>query len=575
MVLPKTNAIMQLRLRLAALLLTALLCACQGGSRHGDAPATRSDAIAGPLVIAHRGYSGIAPENTNVAVELGIASGADFIEIDVQQAADGGLVVMHDTTLTRTTNAPLLYPQRAPWNVGDFSLAEMRGLDAGTWYGYQKEIGNFDYMGERVPDLRTILDTLHGRAGLLLEVKSPGLYPGIEQAIAEGLEEAGWVVDGQAMQPLIVQSFHWDSMQRYAQIHPDVQIGLLGNPPQDDETWSRVGQFADSINPGHANVDRALVGDIHRRGFDISVYTVNDAERMRELMEIGVDGIITDLPSRLLRLRDSGTPPQGEFELANPQIGELSGLAPSTLAPGMFWAHNDSGDTPRIFAFDWQGRDLGSATIGPASAVDWEDMASYQTADGHFLLLADVGDNEAVRPFVQLHIVREPGEPPISGQLPVDTTITVLYPDGARDCEGVAVDAATGFVYLLSKRDSLPRLYRVPLDSPPLMPVTAEYLGEINSLPLPEGGELAPAGSITKVSPTALAFSSDGSQALIVTLEHSYLYRRDEQQDWLQALNGEPVLIEVPDYPQIEAGDFHRDGILIGSEGQPAAMFAN
>lgn len=534
-------------------------------------------ALAQPLVIAHRGYSAMAPENTATAVDLGATVGAEFVEIDVQMSADGGLVVMHDTTLSRTTNAPLVYPARAPWNVLDFTLDEMRELDAGTWYGYSQDPLNFRYAGEPVPDLHVILETLRDRSGLLLEVKSPDLYPGIEAAIATELENAGWVRDGQPLQPLIVQSFNWDSMATYARLHPGVPIGLLGNAPADEATWARVTPYSDWINPSHSTLTPELIADIHRRGLRTSPYTVDDAERMQELLAMGVDGIITNHPVRLQWLRDAGQALAGEFELASTEVTELSGLAHSPVLPGVFWGHNDSGDSPRVFAFDRQGRDLGSLNVFPATALDWEDMSSYARDGQGYLLLADVGDNDAIRPFVNLYIAAEPdGAPPFSGTLLVQSALTVVYPDGARDCEGVAVDAEEGAIYLLSKRDPLPRLYRVPMNSLPGLPVIAEFVGEITSLPLPSSGQREPAGTITNVSPTGFAFSGDGRYAMIVTLEHTYRYQRLPRQSWLDALNTAPTVIKVPAYKQIESGDFVGNGpaLLIGSEGEPAPIYA-
>lgn len=207
---------------------------------------------------------------------------------------------MHDTTLTRTTDAPIRYPLGAPWNVGDFDAAEVYTLDAGTWFGYSMDPLNFSYAGEPVPSLTDILNLLRDRAGLLLEIKGPSSYPGIEEAIARDLEAAGWVENGAARQPLIVQCFDWEFMRAYAQLHPQVAVGLLGSLPQDEETWADVSSYADWINPSHTNLNADIVADIHRRGFRVSPYTINDAPRMRELMAMGVDGVITDEPARLL-----------------------------------------------------------------------------------------------------------------------------------------------------------------------------------------------------------------------------------------------------------------------------------
>lgn len=562
--------------RLSAGLLALALLSCGGRQDLAVRGDLLADAGAPVLAIAHRGYSSMAPENTAIAVEMGVASGAEYIEIDVQLSADGVVILMHDTTLARTTNAPLLYPLRAPWDVGAFTWPELQRLDAGTWFGYSKVPGDFSYAGEPVPSLRQVLDQLRDRAGLLLEVKSPHLYPGIEQAIATELEAAGWVVDGRAEQALIVQSFDWDSMQRYAAIHPRVPVALLGSPPQDEATWERVSRFAFSINPSHSNIDADAVRAIQQRGFDVSVYTVNDGARMAELIDFGVNGIITDEPARLLRLRDAEIPPREAFTLSNSAISELSGIASSRAMPGVYWGHNDSGDEPRLFAFDRLGRDLGSLQVLGGAALDWEDMASYSTPQGHFLLIGDMGDNPQLRPFITLYVVADPGEPPYRGFTPTLRSLTVQYPDGPRDAEGLAVDAQEGFIYILSKRDPRPRLYRLPLDAPPLIPIVAEYLGEIASLPLPASGQLEPAGSITNVSPTAFSVSADGRFGLIVTLENSYRYARAPGQSWLEALNNPPEIIAVPRYRQIEAGDFIGDGpgFVIGSEQLPAEMFA-
>lgn len=251
------------------------------------------------LNIAHRGYSGVAPENTLVAVQRAIDAGADMVEIDVQMSADGEIVVMHDTSLTRTTDAETRYPTRVTsnWSVDAFTLDEMMALDAGSWYAPE-------FAGEPVPSLRQVLDLLADNSGLLLEVKSPDRYPGIEMKIAEDLEAAGWVVNESATQVLVVQSFDWESMRTYANLHRDVRIGLLGNPPDSEEVWADVATFADDINPGHGNVDQALVDAVHARGFGINPYTVNDEARMRELIALGVDGIITDQVETMNAARD-------------------------------------------------------------------------------------------------------------------------------------------------------------------------------------------------------------------------------------------------------------------------------
>lgn len=135
--------------------------------------------IADVAVVAHRGSSGSAPENTIAAVELAVHEQASFVEVDVQRTGDGELVVVHDTTLARTTDVARVFPDRAPWRVGGFTRAELDRLDAGSWCGSE-------FLGEPIPTLSDVLDTVGGATGLMLELKAPKLYPGIE---AQGVDE--------------------------------------------------------------------------------------------------------------------------------------------------------------------------------------------------------------------------------------------------------------------------------------------------------------------------------------------------------------------------------------------------
>lgn len=128
-----------------------------------------------PVVVAHRGASGYAPENTLQAIDKADKLGFDWVENDVQRTKDGRLVVIHDTNLARTTNVEQVFPGRAPYNVRDFTAAEIAKLDAGRWKGAK-------FKGARVPTLTQYLDRVdHNHQKLLMEVKNPELYPGIER----------------------------------------------------------------------------------------------------------------------------------------------------------------------------------------------------------------------------------------------------------------------------------------------------------------------------------------------------------------------------------------------------------
>ncbi len=243
-------------------------------------------------VIAHRGASANAPENTLPAVELGADLKSDFVEIDVQRTLDGELVVIHDTTLARTTDVEAKFPGRAPYRVADFTYAEIRTLDAGSWFGAA-------FTGTPVPTLQQVLDTLHGKAGLLLEVKAPELYPGIDAEIVAELDGEGWLNADARAGRLVVQSFNWDFMRGFNALAPEVPAGLLGGPPSAAE-YAELSTWADQINPSHTRVTSEFVAAVHQYGMETWPYTVDDPARMRALVALGVDGVITNKPSVLI-----------------------------------------------------------------------------------------------------------------------------------------------------------------------------------------------------------------------------------------------------------------------------------
>ena len=243
-------------------------------------------------VIAHRGASAYAPENTLPAFELAVGMGADVVETDVHTTRDGHLVCMHDTTLARTTDVRTRYPDRAPWAVADLTLQEVRTLDAGSWRGER-------YAGTPVPTLQEALHLLAGRAGLLLELKRPALYPGIADAVVADLVRSGWLGGRVRGLPLVVQSLDWEFMARFHALAPTVPVGLLGRPPS-RRRMRALSAWASRMNPPDPSVSAKLVEAAHRSDLVLCPWTVDSASRMRELVDLGVDGIITNRPDVLL-----------------------------------------------------------------------------------------------------------------------------------------------------------------------------------------------------------------------------------------------------------------------------------
>ena len=262
--------------------------------RDTTAPAHRRSH--GVTTIAHRGASSEAPENTLAAVRRAVQLGADMVEVDVQRTRDGVLVLMHDATLTRTTDAALVFPDRAPWSVADLAYAELRRLDAGRWMSPR-------FTGARVPTLVEVLRLLHGtRTGLLLEVKMPHLHPGIVADVVSTLHAVPGVLDRSVSDGrLVVQSFDVAAMKEHKTRAPEVPVGLLGAPPR--ENLPALASWADLVNPHHLGFGRGYVRAVQDHGMRCMVWTVDSRYAMRRALGMGVDGIITNRPAHLSALR--------------------------------------------------------------------------------------------------------------------------------------------------------------------------------------------------------------------------------------------------------------------------------
>ncbi|MFC8099140.1 glycerophosphodiester phosphodiesterase [Streptomyces sp. NPDC057363] len=247
-----------------------------------------------PSVVAHRGASGYAPENTLAAVDKAAELGIRWVENDVQRTSDGELVVLHDDSLRRTTNVEEVFPDRSPWKVKDFTAAEVARLDAGSWFGSE-------YAGARVPTLKQYVDRVeHNHQKLLLELKNPQLYPGIEQQTLKVLANEGWLDRRHVAARLVVQSFSADSVRTVHELEPAVRTGFLGTPPVSD--LPEYAEFTDQINPSYGSLSMSYVSSVHAftgphgRPLEVFTWTVDDAEAARRAAGYDVDGIITNKP---------------------------------------------------------------------------------------------------------------------------------------------------------------------------------------------------------------------------------------------------------------------------------------
>lgn len=252
-----------------------------------------------PVVVAHRGASAHAPENTLAAVRRAVDDGADLVEVDVQRTADGVLVVVHDATLRRTTDARRRLPGRAPWRVADLTYAEVRELDAGAWRSRR-------HAGVGVPTLDEVLRTLEGTGvGLQLELKKPHLYPGVVDTLVATLERWRPVVEPAAdAGRFVVQSFDIAAMKEHKTKAPHVPVGLLGVVPL--AHLPAHASWAAQVNPPHRRLSVDYVAAVQAAGLACVPWTVDSAQAMRRVLDHGVDGVITNRPRRLRRLLGDG-----------------------------------------------------------------------------------------------------------------------------------------------------------------------------------------------------------------------------------------------------------------------------
>lgn len=267
----------------------------------------RGDCIA----IAHRGFRGMAPENTMAAARRGLESGAPWWELDVAASADGELVVMHDDSLARTTDARERFPARAPWSVYDFSSSELATLDAGSWFERDDPFGTVasglvgaselaGYRGLRVPTLSEALEfTARSGWSVNVEIKDASGRPcdaWLPERVAEAVAAAG--LAGRCL----VSSFNHSYLERVKAARQELPTGALVDEAPADPAGLLRRLGAASLNPGLAGLSRRSVEETRAAGYAVYVWTVNEEADMRRLVEWGASGLFTDFPDRLLRV---------------------------------------------------------------------------------------------------------------------------------------------------------------------------------------------------------------------------------------------------------------------------------
>lgn len=224
------------------------------------------------VVVGHRGAASSAPENTLAAIRAAIAAGADWIEIDVQETADGEVVVIHDRDLMKLAGVDLEI-----WNA---TLAELGQIDIGSWYDPA-------FAAERVPTLREVLETARSQTRVVIELKYYGHQERLEARVAAVVDELDMASE------IAVMSLEPDGLRTMHELRPDWRIGLLAATALGDLT--RLDADFLAINEGLAT--SRFIRDAHTRGKQVWAWTVNDPIQMSRLISLGIDGLITDQPA--------------------------------------------------------------------------------------------------------------------------------------------------------------------------------------------------------------------------------------------------------------------------------------
>ncbi|MDM5357217.1 glycerophosphodiester phosphodiesterase [Peribacillus sp. ACCC06369] len=243
--------------------------------------------------VAHRGASGYAPEHTIPAYQLGEQMEGDYIEIDLQMTKDGRLIAMHDEKVDRTTNGTGL--------VKDLTLAEVKKLDAGTWFNEKyPQLAKKKYEGLTVPTLEEVFKKFGRQANYYIETKSPDVYPGMEEELLKVLKDYKMVDSKGRTKNVLIQSFSQESLLKVHDMNPKLPLVQLfsykNQATISDEELESIKEYAIGVGPNFSKVDGQYVKMVRDHGLQFHPYTVNERADMKKALEWGATGLFTNYP---------------------------------------------------------------------------------------------------------------------------------------------------------------------------------------------------------------------------------------------------------------------------------------
>lgn len=226
------------------------------------------------ILTGHRGAAKLEPENTLLSIQKAIDLGVDQIEIDVHLTRDGHLVVIHDTTVDRTTDG-----QGA---IANLTLAEVKQLDAGK--------------GERIPTLQEVIDLVRGKVILQIELKGPNTAEPVIQTVKQNSME----------NEVLLTSFVHERLREARQLNPNLRLGALWANPPPDACEQAIDMGAEAIHIQHLNIDPQLVQQAHTHGLEIRAWNPDTVEEIQRAVDLGVDAIGSNRPDLLIAIGRTG-----------------------------------------------------------------------------------------------------------------------------------------------------------------------------------------------------------------------------------------------------------------------------